>query len=424
MSLSCLCLTGLTVAGANICLCQAWYNYLGQLPDPNDPATNNFTLLIQHSPDWGAGMDAWSCVFMLLYKQLYGDTPDRFIDRTTTKMINGFVHLKWNLEDKSSPLNGAIWQAWDAQRGMHPADFLGANRIFWLCDSGKSGFMFLRLYELTGSTNTGLLARAEAAACFLLRIQLPSGDFAGSVYSSANQSAPVRPPNYAATTSAILLWAKLHDITGNATWLAAAQSAAKAVAVNYLQPGAIKINGGELDDVMVNDGSRPGGLNVHGVSGGMYGVMGLSQLALVTNKTEHVALVRQSMDYMLAWQWTRDINFGYYNSKTRFQGADMKTVGASVNGMVRSEVTLYSWMAYQATGDRRYLASFEKNHHWLTYQQYDNFYDTHFFGGGDEGLSPYFQYVNGVGCNFFGETTGQGVGLMEYLIAKRSLTLI
>jgi hypothetical protein len=155
------------------------------------------------------------------------------------------------------------------------------------------------------------------------------------------------------------------------------------------------------------------------VSGGTYGVMALSQLALVTNKTEHVALVRQSMDYMLAWQWTQDINMGYYNSKARFQGADMKTVGASVNGMVRSEVTLYSWMAYRATGDRRYLASFEQNHHWLTYQQYDNFYDTHFFGGGDEGLSPYFQYINGVGCNFFGETTGQGVGLMEYLISKR-----
>ena len=153
-------------------IAQAWYNYLGQLPDPNDPSTNNFTLLIQHSPDWGAGMDAWSCVFMLLYKQLYGDTPDEFINRTTEKMINGFVHLKWNLEDESSTLNGAMWQAWDAQRGMHPADFLGPTRIFWLCDSGKSGYMFLRLYELTGSKNTRLFARAEAAARFLVRSEV------------------------------------------------------------------------------------------------------------------------------------------------------------------------------------------------------------------------------------------------------------
>jgi hypothetical protein len=39
--------------------------------------------------------------------------------------------------------------------------------------------MFLRLYELTGETDTGLLDRATKAAEFLLRIQLPSGDFAG-----------------------------------------------------------------------------------------------------------------------------------------------------------------------------------------------------------------------------------------------------
>ena len=89
-----------------------------------------------------------------------------------------------------------------------------------------------------------------------------------------------------------------------------------------------------------------------------------------------------------------------YNSKARFQGADMKTVGASVNGMVRSEVTLYSWMAFEATRDERYLESFEQNLAWLTHQQYDNLYDDHFFGGGDEGLAPSFQYINGVGCNF------------------------
>ena len=98
---------------------------------------------------------------------------------------------------------------------------------------------------------------------------------------------------------------------------------------------------------------------------------------------------------------------------------DMKTLGASVNGMVRSEATLYSWMAFEATGDPRYLKSFEQNANWLTYQQYDNLYDEHFYGGGDEGLSPSFQYLNGVGCNFFGETTGQGVGIMEYLLHKK-----
>ena len=117
-------------------------------------------------------------------------------------MIRGFVHLPWNLEGSGTPLDGAMWEAWDQHHGMHPAAFLGAQDIFWLCDSGKSGFMFLRLYELTGSTETGLLSRAEKAAQFLLRMQLPGGDFAGSVYGTASRGAPIRPANYAAATRA------------------------------------------------------------------------------------------------------------------------------------------------------------------------------------------------------------------------------
>ena len=58
-------------------IAQAWYNFLGQINDPNGQG-NRFTLLIQHSPDWGAGMDAWTCLFLCLYAQAYGDTPDRW----------------------------------------------------------------------------------------------------------------------------------------------------------------------------------------------------------------------------------------------------------------------------------------------------------------------------------------------------------
>lgn len=191
--------------------------------------------------------------------------------------------------------------------------------------------MFLRLYELTGSTNGGLLNRAVSAGNFLLRIQLPGGDFAGSVY---NVTGPLRPPNYAATTSAILLWSKLYEVTQNTTWLAAAEAAALAVGANYLQAGAIQINGGELDDVMVNDGSLPGGLNVHGISGGTYGVMGLSQLAMLTKKAEHIALVRTSMDYMLAWQWSRDINVGYYNAKAGGKVVPVENLFEDTDGLL------------------------------------------------------------------------------------------
>jgi hypothetical protein len=119
-------------------IAQAWYNYLGQVEDPNtSPPSHNFTLLIQHSPDWGPGMDAWTAAFMLLYRQKYGD-PHGFINRTYTLMRNGFVALPWNLEGTGTKLDGALWQAWDEKHGVHPAAFLGPNQIFWLCDSGKS----------------------------------------------------------------------------------------------------------------------------------------------------------------------------------------------------------------------------------------------------------------------------------------------
>lgn len=84
---------------------------------------------------------------------------------------------------------------------------------------------------------------------------------------------------------------------------------------------------------------------------------------------------------------------------------------------------LHAWMAYVATGDDIYKSSFEQNLNWLTYQQWDIFYDDHFYGGGDEGEAVSLQYLNGVGCNFFGETTGQEVGIMEYVLAKRRAAL-
>ena len=49
------------------------------------------------------------------------------------------MHLQWNLEGSGTPLDGAMWEAWDEVHGMHPAAFLGTQDIFWLCDSGKSG---------------------------------------------------------------------------------------------------------------------------------------------------------------------------------------------------------------------------------------------------------------------------------------------
>ena len=409
-------------------IAQAWYNYLGQVADPDtSPPSRNFTLLVQHSPDWGAGMDAWSAVFALLYRQRYGDA-DGFVGGAWALWRNGFAELPWNLEGTGTQMDGALWQAWDEQHGMHAAAFLGPAPIFWLCDSAKSSYFFLRMWELTGAEDGDVLfARATLAADFLLRLQLPSGDFAGSVFSvpqdGSTAAVVVRPPNFAASVSPILLWAKLYNITGNRTYLAAAERCADAVQRCYLQPGALALDGGELDDVMVNHhcdsavSPNPAGLCVFSSSGGTYGVMALAELALVTRNASHVAMVRVVADWMLGHQWTKEINPGYYNSKARFKGMDFKTAGAQSGGMVRSEMTLFMLMAWRATGDPVYKASLDSYLAWATYTQYDDIYDPHFFGGGMEGTNVWFQYINGLGCNFFGETTGQGVGVLDYLSA-------
>jgi hypothetical protein len=53
--------------------------------------------------------------------------------------------------------------------------------IIWACDSGKSGYFMLRLYQLT--QDKALLEKATLGAEFLLRIQQPDGDLEASVYS-------------------------------------------------------------------------------------------------------------------------------------------------------------------------------------------------------------------------------------------------
>jgi hypothetical protein len=125
-------------------IAQAWYNFLGQVSDPNGDGTN-FTLLIQHSPDWGAGMDAWSALFLLLYREVYGDTPDGFINRTYAKIRNGFVHLPWNLEDTSTALDGAMWEAWDEKNGK---SFLRIDEVMCGCDG-------VRIYKDKNCSNAG-----------------------------------------------------------------------------------------------------------------------------------------------------------------------------------------------------------------------------------------------------------------------------
>ena len=70
------------------------------------------------------------------------------------------------------------------------------------------------------------------------------------------------------------------------------------------------------------------------------------------------------------------------------------------------------YLAWKATGDRRYRYGMEQHANWMTYMQYDDINQPRTFGGGSE----YFQYMvdnlNGFGSNFFPETVGQAVALI------------
>eukprot|EP01062_Namystynia_karyoxenos_P068987 TRINITY_DN6416_c0_g1_i1.p1 TRINITY_DN6416_c0_g1~~TRINITY_DN6416_c0_g1_i1.p1 ORF type:complete len:773 (+),score=231.72 TRINITY_DN6416_c0_g1_i1:99-2321(+) len=379
-----------------------WYDVLGQ--------AGSTQLQVEHSPDWGGAFDAWGATFLLLYKKRYGD-PDGWIERTYQLLRNGFVFLDWNVN--GGDLHGAIWQAWTADRGMHASWFLGEQftSYLWVCDSGKTGYFFLRLYELTGRSDRELLRRAEGAGDFLIRIQQPSGDLLGSAFDHRTGLTPTRPANFAGAAAAILLWAKLYQVTRQEKWLQAAQRCTEAAQKLYLRPGAFQMNGGELDDILVNQ-------NLHSVSEGLYGVMAFAELSIATGNATYTKLLRVVMDYMLAWQWSADVHLGYYNSKARFQGADFTTAGAQCNGIIRAEATYFAWLAYKATGDAAYLRSFESVFSFLTRSQWDNTEDNRFFGGGHEVINLRVDALNGFGSNFWGETVGQGVAILDYLNSR------
>jgi hypothetical protein len=159
------------------------------------------------------------------------------------------------------------------------------------------------------------------------------------------------------------------------------------------------------------------------------GVMGFASLALATAEgssgREHTALhdmalnsTRILADYMLAQQEVRDVNYGYYRIKARFMGADFKTSGA-YQEWIRPEATYFMWRAFLATRDRQYLESMLRHATWMQYKQWDEFdlesaASMRTFGGSDESFQVGSDNLNGFGANFWSETVGQGIALLEY----------
>ena len=62
-------------------------------------------------------------------------------------------------------------------------------------------------------------------------------------------------------------------------------------------------------DVMANDGVHSK-LHCWACTGPMYGCMGLGALAKLTQKPQHIAVLRHAADWMLANQFLRDTHYG------------------------------------------------------------------------------------------------------------------
>ena len=305
-----------------------------------------------------------------------------------------------------------------------------------VCDSGKIGAFYLKMHALTPGGDPELLAKAGAAGEWLLRIQQPDGDLTGSVFNS-NTGNVTKPSNFAGGVCAVLLWAELYNATREDRWLTAAVHASEAIVSKWMQPGAYMFCGGELDDLF----NPRGPCSDIGTTAAMYGAMAFASLALATEKggpgrtdfdgggdstlahshahAMAVNCTRVLADYMLAQQEVRDTNYGFYRRKARWMGADFKSSGG-YQEWIRPETTYFMWRSFLATRDARYLQSMLRHAAWMQYKQWDEFDlsgsvdSLRTFGGSDESFQVGSDNLNGFGSNFWSETVGQGVALLEY----------
>ena len=372
-----------------------WYNLT------NDPKSRNGESYVErvHSLEWGASWDIWTAYFLLLYAERYDDEWSR--DRYQ-KLRNGIIELEWQIDDPDSPVDGAFWMERDESGDFHISNWMATRyspKTLWVCDAGKVGYFLCLLYQKTG--DNALLAKAKKAAQFLLRFQNSNGDLKSSVFML--DGGAVWPSNLGGVTSAILLWAKLYEISHERRYIEAANLAADISHRQWLSNDAWQMHGGEIDSFGCPDSTTA-----------MYAAMGYAALAMVTGEEKHKTMTRDAANYLLCQQWLFDINYGYYRKEGRWNGMECKTVG-SLQGWIRPECTMSMYMAYKATGDDIYRFSMEQHASWMTYMQYDNPDSPQTFGGGHEVFEVPADQLNGFGSNFWPETVGQAIAMMELL---------
>ncbi len=374
---------------------KCWYNLTD---DPVVSQSSHAFVDKVHSLEWGASWDIWNAYFLLLYGRRY---KDEWALERYKKLRNGIVIPKWQIEDPSSLLDGAYWMEMDEQGRFHISNWmhLRTPRVVWVCDAAKIGYFLTMLYQETG--DEVLLEKAKKASDFLTRIQEENGDLKASVLSE--DGSINWPTNLAGTSSAVMLWAKLYEVTKNPKYLAVARKAADYCIRTWLSNDRWQPFGGELDSHQRADHTTT-----------MYATMAFAELALVSKEQRYLQATIDTANHLVAGQLRYDINWSYYRKEGRWNGSDVKTQG-SLQGTVRPECTYAMYMAWKATGDPLYRYSMEQHTNWMTHMQFDNPDSPKTFGGGHEGMHIPLDNMNGFGANFWPETVGQGVAAIKIM---------
>ncbi len=369
-----------------------WYNLT------KDPASSLQGLDKVHSLDWGASWDIWNAYFLLLYARRYNDP---WALQRYQKVRNGIVVPKWQVQDPESPIEGAFWMELDDKDQFHISNWMSKKnpRTVWVCDAAKVGYFLVLLWEKTG--DTVLLDKAKRAAEFLLRVRKEDGDLRGSAF--ADDGSVVSPSNLGGTVSPVLLWSRLYRVTKDRKYLDAAVHTADFSVNTWLSNDHWQTFGGEIDSFEYADSTST-----------MYAAMALSELAIATGEEKHREYARKPANHLVANMWLFDINWGYYRKEARWNGMDERTAG-SLQGWIRPECTMAMYLASKATHDPLYQEALEAHGNWMTHMQYDNPDSPYTFGGGHEVLEIPADHLNGFGANFWPETVGQGVALLEHM---------
>ena len=397
------------------------HNELGWFNGFNDPKCtpkHTFLQVNRQSLDWGGNWDLWQAISLREYGLRY---EDKWALERAGKLFNGIKREMWQIDDAGTACDGAFWMfrprtqteyeerkatKLTGEQGGH----IRKSADLWVCDSGKIGYWLAEMSQQLDDNE--FLEKAKRAATFLLNLQQEDGNLrAGRIHISGTM---VYPANLATNSSAIMLWARLYEITKDAKYKQAALKCADYSISKWLNGKVWKMHGGEWD--------VPGNTEVSSAS---YAAWGFSILYRATKYPPALTAVRRSADWMSIAQSLFDTHIGFYMPKTYWRGRDAKMTGGLIMstqplgyGQIpynRSEPPYAWYLAWKATGDELYLESAKAYLVWQTYMQHNCPYDYRFHGGGSEGFEMTIDNMNGFGTVYIGETIGCDIALFALM---------